>query len=151
MSKKFTNDLKLECIELVTAKGYSTKQVAQDMNVGYSSLQKWVRQYRAEQLGITPKASALTTDQIRIEELEKKLRQAESDNALLKKIGISLLRYGNDQRQQVALKLKKAGFIVRDICRCFSLSRSVFYARTKMKPIRPQQLRLEAAVKHIHQ
>ncbi|WP_041932849.1 MULTISPECIES: IS3 family transposase [Cycloclasticus] len=47
--------------------------------------------------------------------------------------------------------MKKAGFTVRDICRCFSLSRSVFYARAKMKPIRPQQVRLEAAVKHVHQ
>lgn len=85
MSKKFTSDFKRECVELVTIQGYSTKQVAENMNVGYSSLQKWVRQYRAEQLGLTPKASALTPDQIRIQELEKKLKQAESDNALLKK------------------------------------------------------------------
>lgn len=95
MSKKFTNDLKLECVELVTVKGYSTKQVAQDMNVGYSSLQKWVRQYRKEQLGITPKASALTPDQIRIQELEKKLRQAESDNALLKKASVDSSNHCN--------------------------------------------------------
>ena len=85
MSKKFTSEFKLECVELITVQGYPVIQVAETMNVGYSSLQKWLRQYRAEKVGITPKASALTPDQIRIQELEKKLKRLESDNALLKK------------------------------------------------------------------
>nr|QYR11921.1 hypothetical protein HT591_00570 [Klebsiella pneumoniae] len=38
-----------------------------------------------EQQGITPKATALTPEQLRIQQLEKQVKQLESDNALLKK------------------------------------------------------------------
>lgn len=55
------------------------------MDVGLSSIQHWVSQYRKEQRGITPKPSALTPEQIRIQELEKQVKQLKSDNQLLKK------------------------------------------------------------------
>lgn len=83
--KKFTAEFKLECVELITVQGYPVKQAADAMNVGYSSLQKWLRQYREEQRGITPKTTAITSEQKRIQELEKQVKQLESDNNLLKK------------------------------------------------------------------
>jgi transposase len=55
------------------------------MDVSLSSIQRWVSQYRQEQRGITPKPSALTPEQIRIQELEKQIKQLKSDNQLLKK------------------------------------------------------------------
>ena len=55
------------------------------MDVSLSSMQRWVSQYRKEQKGITPKPSALTPEQIRIQELEKQVKQLKSDNQLLKK------------------------------------------------------------------
>jgi transposase len=55
------------------------------MDVGLSSIQRWVSQYRKEQKGYTPKASALTPEKIRLQELEKQVKQLQSDNALLKK------------------------------------------------------------------
>nr|WP_282098425.1 IS3 family transposase [Shewanella sp. MMG014] len=61
-----------------------------------------------------------------------------------------MLRYRNEQRQQVALKLKKAGFNVQHIGRCFKLARSSFYLNVKPKAIKSDDIRLEAAVKHIH-
>ena len=83
--KKYTAEFKLECVELITIQGYPVRQAAEAMEVGYSTLQKWVRQYREEQVGITPKASAITNEQKRIQELEKQVKQLESDNNLLKK------------------------------------------------------------------
>lgn len=56
------------------------------MNVGLSSLSRWLKQYRDEQGGITPiKAKALTPDQQRIQELEAKVKSLERDKELLKK------------------------------------------------------------------
>jgi hypothetical protein len=43
------------------------------MDVGLSSIQLWLSQYRKEQKGITPKPRALTPDQIPIQALENKL------------------------------------------------------------------------------
>lgn len=83
--KTLSAEFKRECAELVIVHGYKHKDAAAAMNVGLSSIQRWVSQYRKEQTGITPKASALTPEQIRIQELEKQVKQLKSDNALLKK------------------------------------------------------------------
>lgn len=83
--KTLTAEFKRECAELVIIHGYKHKDAAAAMNVGLSSIQRWVSQYRKEQEGYTPKASALTPEQIRIQELEKQVKQLQSDNALLKK------------------------------------------------------------------
>ncbi len=42
-------------------------------------------EYRQELSWITPKNTALTPEQLRIQELEKQLKQLQSDNELLKK------------------------------------------------------------------
>lgn len=55
------------------------------MDVGKSSLQKWISQYRQERQGITPKSSAITPEQLRIQALEAENRQLKKDNDLLKK------------------------------------------------------------------
>jgi transposase len=83
--KTLSSEYKRECAELVIIHGYKHKDAAAAMDVGLSSIQRWVSQYRKEQRGITPKPSALTPEQIRIQELEKQVKQLKSDNQLLKK------------------------------------------------------------------
>lgn len=55
------------------------------MNVGKSTMDKWVRQLRKEHAGVTPKATPMTPDQLRIRELEKRLKQVELEKEILKK------------------------------------------------------------------
>jgi len=55
------------------------------MGVSKSSLENWVRQLRRERQGETPKATALTTEQRRIQELEKQVRRIEMEKEILKK------------------------------------------------------------------
>lgn len=83
--RSFTPEFKKECAELVIKHGYKVKQAAEAMNVGLSTMQRWLSQYRQELQGHTPKASAITPEQIRIQQLEEELRQLKSDNDLLKK------------------------------------------------------------------
>lgn len=85
MRKKVSAEFKRECAELVTIYGHTQKAAALAMNVGLSSIRRWVDQYQQEQAGITPKSKALTPEQQRIQELEKELKQVKSDNELLKK------------------------------------------------------------------
>ncbi|NLS14195.1 transposase [Vibrio sp. SM6] len=85
MPRKITSEFKRECTELVITHGNSHKDAAAAMNVGLSSIQRWVAQYRQELSGVTPKVTALTPEQLRIQELEKQLKQLQSDNELLKK------------------------------------------------------------------
>jgi transposase len=83
--RTFTSEYKRECAELVIKHGYQVKEAANAMNVGLSSLQKWLRQYRNEVNGITPKETAITAEQQRIQELEAQVKQLKRDKDLLKK------------------------------------------------------------------
>ena len=81
----FAPEFRLECAQLVVDKGYSVVEAAQAMNVGKSSLDKWVRQLRAEREGKSPQATPMTPDKLKIRELEKKIRRIEEEKTILKK------------------------------------------------------------------
>ena len=80
-----TTEFKQECVNLVINQGYTMSQAASAMQVGLSSMQRWVGQYKQELRGITPLAKALTPEQQRIQALEAENRQLKRDNDLLKK------------------------------------------------------------------
>jgi transposase len=81
----FSAEFKLEAALLVLDQNYSVSEAAQAMNVGKSTMDKWVRQLREERQGKTPKASPITPEQIEIRELKKKLARLEEHNEILKK------------------------------------------------------------------
>ena len=81
----FKPEFRLEVAELVVKHGYSVREAASAMNVGKSSVDKWVRQLKGEQQGVTPQGSALTPDQQKTKELEKKIRWIEEEKEILKK------------------------------------------------------------------
>ena len=72
---QFTTEFKQECVNLVVNQGYSVVQAASAMQVGLSSMQHWVGQYKQELRGVTPLARALTPEQQRIQALEAENRQ----------------------------------------------------------------------------
>lgn len=55
MNKKtrptFSPEFRLECAQLVLDQGYSVAKAAAAMNVGKSTMDKWVRQLREERVG----------------------------------------------------------------------------------------------------
>ena len=83
--KTFSPAFRLEAAQLVVDHGRTLREAAQAMGIGKSTLERWVRQLRDEREGISPQAAPMTTDQIRIRELEKKLRQVEEEKEILKK------------------------------------------------------------------
>ncbi len=89
MTKKrrrtFSADFKLEAAQLVVDQGYTVKAACEAVGVGKSTMEYWVRQLREERGGKTPKGTALTPDQRRIQELERKLRRVEEEKEILKK------------------------------------------------------------------
>jgi len=83
--RTFTQDFKLEAAQLVVEQGYSIRQAAEAMNVGKSTMDKWVRQLKNEHQGIACKSSPLTPEQRKIRELEKRIKQIEVEKDILKK------------------------------------------------------------------
>ena len=86
----FTTEFKHECVRLIVDQGYGVVQAAKAMNVGLSTLQRWLRQYRQELQGVTPHARAITPEQLRLQALEAENRQLKRDNDLLKKASACL-------------------------------------------------------------
>jgi len=89
MSKRtrptFNPEFRLEVAQLVVDQGYSVKEASKAMNVGKSTVDKWVRQLKDENNGIANKPNALTPEQRKIKELEKKIRRIEEEKEILKK------------------------------------------------------------------
>jgi transposase len=59
------------------------------MGVSKSTMGNWVRQLRREREGNTPKATVITAEQRRIQEIEKRLRQVEMEKEIQKKLPLS--------------------------------------------------------------
>ena len=83
--RNFTPEFRLEAALLVIDQDYTVRQAAEAMSVGYSTMDTWVRQLRKERNGETSKATPMTPDQLRIRELEKRIREIEMEKDILKK------------------------------------------------------------------
>lgn len=81
----FNPEFRLEAAQLVVDQSYTIRDAADAMGVGKSTMDKWVRQLRAERDGKTPHAMPMTTDQLKIRELEKKIKRIEEEKEILKK------------------------------------------------------------------
>jgi len=83
--RTFSPAFKVEAAQLVTDKGYTIRDAAEAMGIGNSTMDKWVRQLRKERNGEAINANPMTPDQIKIMELEKKIRRIEEEKEILKK------------------------------------------------------------------
>ena len=90
ITQRYTAEFKLSAAALITEQNYTYPQACQALNVGETALRRWVKQLRQEQQGITPKATAITSDQRRIKELEQQIYRTEREKEILKK-AIALL------------------------------------------------------------
>ncbi|NRP09423.1 Transposase [Marinobacterium sp. xm-a-121] len=87
----FSPEFRLESAQLVVDQGYKVREAAEAMGVGKSTMDKWVRQLRAERKGESPKATPMTEEQRRIRELEKQVKQLEMEKEILKKASALLM------------------------------------------------------------
>lgn len=83
--RTFTQDFKLEAAQLVQDQDYSIQEAATAMNVGKTTMERWVRQLKNERNGIADQPNALTPDQRKIKALEKRIRRIELEKEILKK------------------------------------------------------------------
>ncbi len=83
--RTFSPEFRLEAAQLVVDQGYSVRDAAEAMNVGKSTIEKWVQQLKEERLGKATKATPMTAEQRRIRELEKKIKRLEMEKEILKK------------------------------------------------------------------
>ncbi len=81
----FTAEFKRDSANLVINQGYGIREASEAVGVSQSAMRKWVIQLREEQGGVTPKGSAITPEQQKIQELEAKIKRIEREKEILKK------------------------------------------------------------------
>lgn len=81
---QFSAEFRQECVSLVTEQKYSMVAAARAMNIGQSTLSRWVSASKKENSYLKP-TIAITPEQLKIKELEKKLKRIEMENSILKK------------------------------------------------------------------
>lgn len=95
MAKKkgpnFSPEFRLETAQLVVDQGYTNKEAAEAMGVGYSTIGKWVKQLREERAGKSPQATPMTAEQLEIRELKRRVERLELEKEILKKASALLM------------------------------------------------------------
>jgi transposase len=84
--RNFSPEFKPEAAQPVLDQHYIVTAAATAMNVGKSTMDKWVRQLKEERAGKSPKAPPMTPEQIEIRELKKRLQRVEIEKNILKKL-----------------------------------------------------------------
>ena len=83
--KTYSTEFKHEAASLVLDKDYTTQQACNAMGVGYTAMNRWVKQLKSERGGNTPKSKAITGEQQKIQALEATVKQIKWENDILKK------------------------------------------------------------------
>ena len=85
--RNYDSEFKQNAVVLSYESGEGVPQVAKNLGIGKDTLYKWRHEYSAKgELAFPGKGrEALTSDQKRIKELEKQVRNAEMERDILKK------------------------------------------------------------------
>jgi transposase len=90
--KRFTEQKRLDCVAYALAHPeISLKTIASDLGVGYSTLDKWVRQAKLSGSGGAQRQ--LTPDQLRIKQLEKEVAHLREVNEIVKKAHVYFVNH----------------------------------------------------------
>jgi transposase len=82
----FSPEFRLEASQLVVDQNYTIREAAKAMNVGISTMAKWVTQLKQERQGKPyGAATPMTPEQLKIRELEKRIQRIELEKEILKK------------------------------------------------------------------
>ena len=88
---RFNLEFKVECAQLVLDQRYSVREAADAMNVGHSTLDKWVRKLKTEREGSLTAGKPITEEQREIAELKKRVKRLEIEKDILKKASALLM------------------------------------------------------------
>ncbi|ENS3781169.1 IS3 family transposase [Salmonella enterica] len=132
--RNFSAEFKRESAQLVLDQNYTVAAAASAMDVGLSTMTRWVKQLRDERQGKIPKASPITPEQIEIRELKKKLQRIEMENDIFKK-GYRALDVRLPEQFSLIGKLR-AQYPVVTLCHVFGVHRSnyKYWEKSPEKP-----------------
>lgn len=81
----FSREFKVEAVRLVTERGVSITQAAQDLGIGGNMLGRWVREAKADQRQAFPGRGQMKPDDAEVARLKRELARTRAERDILKK------------------------------------------------------------------
>lgn len=81
MARRHSEEFRLEAVRIALTSGLTRKQVASDLGVGFSTLSKWIRKSRADELQPAPDLDLAKEN----DRLRKENRLLKEERDILKK------------------------------------------------------------------
>lgn len=86
MKRQYDKEFKIDAAKLVVETGKTVAQVARDFGIAEQTLHNWVKKYKEDTGGSSFVGSGHSTpEKEAMRDLQKKLRDLEEENAILKK------------------------------------------------------------------
>ncbi|WP_333663939.1 IS3 family transposase [Acinetobacter sp.] len=128
MAKRFSPEFKQQAIDYALSNSHeSVAAIAQKLGVGYSTLDKWIRE--SNPTGSSKRQ--LSLEQQRILDLEKEVKQLREANDILKKGACVLPDRSCQEKYTVIQGLAVTEITVSSACKCLGVSTSGYYAWRK--------------------
>ncbi|MFQ3324238.1 MAG: putative transposase [Pseudomonadales bacterium] len=143
-------EFRLEASQLVVDQNYTVIAAVKAMNVGISTMAKWVAQLKQERQGkpyaaVTP----MTPDQLKIRELEKRIARIEMEKEILKK-GYRSLDVGFTEQLKL-VRRHQGSYPTTVLCKQFDVCRSTYkYWCGRPSVINYDKIKLRALVNEKH-
>ncbi|WP_273545658.1 IS3 family transposase [Paenibacillus caui] len=149
MTKKYDKDFKLQTVQMIQEEGKAVAQVARELGVSDNTLYRWMAEYKKDGTQAFPGSGQLKADDKAVRDLQKRIRDLEEENDILKK-GDALLR----QRPALIYAFihdHRFKCRVAKMCEAFEVSRSGYYKWTKRKTSKREKRRkkLERRIRRI--
>lgn len=94
--KQYDKAFKQECIRMVEKDGLRGIDVSRKLGIHEKTIYRWIAEYRNAGENAFPGKGHLPADVVEIRTLEKRIRDPEEENAILKKRRPSLQNRGNE-------------------------------------------------------
>ncbi|MDY3366890.1 transposase [Zhenhengia yiwuensis] len=85
IAKQYDKEFKLHAVKQVIEQGKPAAQVSRELDIAQQTLSKWLKKYNEDQTEPFVGSGSLRSEDKAMKELEKKLRDLEEENAILKK------------------------------------------------------------------
>lgn len=85
MTKKYDKEFKLQTIQMIQEEGKTVAQVARELGISDNTLYRWMAEYKKDGAQAFPGSGQLKADDKAMRDLQKRLRDLEEENDILKK------------------------------------------------------------------
>lgn len=83
--KKYSQEFKLDAINLVIAQGYSRAEAARSLSINSNMLSRWIKEYQADSGQSFRGNGTLTPEQLELRQLREENRRLKMEKDILKK------------------------------------------------------------------